>query len=63
LASDIVLLAFGVFLTFQTDPAAGAMAWIIYLPVAIIASVLAGIIARLSAPKGLTRLDEKAKSV
>jgi hypothetical protein len=54
-AADVVLLVYGVLVTFRTDLTAGSGMWYLeYLPVAIIASVLAGIVARLSAPKGLT---------
>jgi hypothetical protein len=56
LAADVVLLAFGVLIAFQTDSSAGSGMWaLVYLPVAIIASVLTALVARVLAPKGLTR--------
>jgi hypothetical protein len=51
LAAEIMLLALGVLLTFQTTPDAGRVLWVIYLPVAIIASVLTALVARASAPR------------
>jgi hypothetical protein len=53
-AADIMLLVFAFVVVFQTDPFAGSWLWLIYWPLAIIASVFTGIVARLLAPKGLT---------
>jgi hypothetical protein len=52
-AADIVLLACGVTVMYQTEPA-GGMWWIVYFPIAIVASILTGLVARVSAPKRLT---------
>jgi uncharacterized membrane protein YwaF len=50
-AADLILVVFAILVVIQTDTLACSFLWLLYVPVAIIASVLTGIVARVSAVK------------